>query len=67
MMALGILGWALTVPGALAGLALPLAIVLLSFRRRRPQLVALGTARLFEDRGEAAASRRRWRGAADDA
>ncbi|MDB2576048.1 hypothetical protein N9Z54_02465 [Planctomycetota bacterium] len=61
MMALGILGWALTVPGALAGLALPLAIVLLSFRRRRPQLVALGTARLLEDRGEAAASRRRWR------
>ncbi len=61
MMALGILGWALTVPSALAGLALPLGIILLSFRRRRPQLVALGTARLFDERGDAAASRRRWR------
>lgn len=60
MTALGILGWALTVPGALAGLLLPLGIILLSFRRRQPRLVALGTARLFEDRGASAASRRRW-------
>jgi len=60
MTALGILGWALTVPGALAGLLLPLGIILLSFRRRQPRLVALGTARLFEDREASAASRRRW-------
>ncbi len=60
MMALAILGWGLAVPAALAALALPLAILLLSFMRRRPQSVPLGTARFFGDGGEARSSRRRW-------
>jgi len=60
MMPLAILGWGLTVPGAMVALALPLGILLLSFMRRRPQAVALGTARFFGEGVEAEASRRRW-------
>lgn len=55
-----LLGWSPLLPEALAGLALPALIVALSFRRRRPERVALGTARFFDDGGAAAASRRRW-------
>ena len=61
MTPLAILGWGLTVPAALVALILPLAILLLSFTRRRPRRVPLGTARFFGEAGEVEASRRRWR------
>lgn len=60
MMLFAIMGWGWTVPAALVALVLPLAVLLLSFMRRRPRPVALGTARFFQAGGEAEASRRRW-------
>ena len=60
MMPFAIMGWGLTVPLALVGLVLPMGVLLLSFMRRRPRSVPLGTARFFSEGGEAEASRRRW-------
>ncbi|MEM9802049.1 MAG: hypothetical protein AAGA20_17125 [Planctomycetota bacterium] len=40
--------WMLARPVALIGLALPIAVIVLSLRRERPVVVPLGTARLFE-------------------
>ena len=59
MTALAILGWTLLVPGALLGLVLPALLIALSFRRRRPRVVLLGTARFFGDPEDPAASRSR--------
>ena len=56
MTALAILGWTLLVPGALLGLVLPALLIALSFRRRRPRVVLLGTARFFGDPEDPAAS-----------
>ncbi len=60
-MAMGLMGWGLLSPMALVALGLPLGLILLSARRQRPQPVALGTARFFDEQGDAATSRRRWR------
>ncbi|MEM9380754.1 MAG: hypothetical protein AAGB93_12450 [Planctomycetota bacterium] len=61
MTSLSMLGWELARSPALALLVLPIALVVLSFRKDVPRVVVLGTTRFFGDEEAAGADRARRR------